>query len=76
MADFEILTAEEIAELQKWDTPSVCNALEIICPERRTRGYTVDPPDLLVPRTSAPWSAMPAAGPSVPCTSRKCRPRR
>ena len=29
MADFEILSAEEIAELQKWDTPSVCNALEI-----------------------------------------------
>ena len=42
MADFEILTAEEIAELQKWDTPSVCNALEILCPERRTRGYTVE----------------------------------
>ena len=31
-SDLELLT--------KWDTPTICNALEIIVPERRATGFT------------------------------------
>jgi regulator of RNase E activity RraA len=34
------LTDAELAELRKLDTPTVCNALEIVAPERRTLGFT------------------------------------
>ena len=37
------LTKELIAELQSIDTPTVCNALENIVPERRGYGYTTQP---------------------------------
>ena len=37
------LTEELIAQLQALDTPTVCNALEIVAPERRGYGYTTDP---------------------------------
>src|SRR5271154_5839858 len=37
----------ERAALIALDTPSVCNALEIVAPERRTKGFTVRP--LLAP---------------------------
>jgi len=33
----------DIQKLAQWDTPTICNALEIVCPERRGYGYTVDP---------------------------------
>jgi regulator of RNase E activity RraA len=36
------LTASLIADLQAFDTPTVCNALEIVAPERRGYGYTVE----------------------------------
>lgn len=32
-----------VAQLRSLDTPTVCNALEVLAPERRGRGYTVDP---------------------------------
>ena len=34
------LTEEELAALAALDTPTVCNALEIVEPERRGFGYT------------------------------------
>jgi len=34
------LTAAELAELAKIDTPTICNALEITSPERRADGFT------------------------------------
>ena len=37
------LTANLIAELQSIDTPTACNALELLTPERRGYGYTVRP---------------------------------
>jgi regulator of RNase E activity RraA len=30
-----------LAALARWDTPTVCNALEIVVPERRATGFTV-----------------------------------
>ena len=37
------LTEDVIKELQTMDTPTVCNALEIIVPKRRGYGYTTKP---------------------------------
>jgi regulator of RNase E activity RraA len=34
------LTPEDLAALTQWDTPTICNALEEIVPERRGYGYT------------------------------------
>lgn len=35
--------ADVLTGLQALDTPTVCNALELVCPERRGSGYTVQP---------------------------------
>lgn len=37
------LTSELITDLQSIDTPTVCNALEALVPERRGYGYTTNP---------------------------------
>ena len=37
------LTADLIEQLQQFDTPTVCNALEVIAPERRGYGFTTKP---------------------------------
>ena len=37
------LTQTLIAELQSMDTPTVCNALELLVPKRRGYGYTTEP---------------------------------
>ena len=37
------ITADLIAELETIDTPTVCNALELVAPRRRGWGYTVEP---------------------------------
>lgn len=37
------ITASLIAQLETIDTPTVCNALELVAPERRGWGYTVEP---------------------------------
>lgn len=37
------LTATILAELGRLDTPTVCNALEVAAPDRRTRGFNVKP---------------------------------
>lgn len=36
-------TAEDLETLKRWDTPTICNGLEIIVPERRAIGFTVEP---------------------------------
>ncbi len=35
-----LLNEDELAALRAIDTPTVCNALEILCPERRNTGFT------------------------------------
>jgi len=40
------MTAVSEADLQRlteWDTPTICNGLEIVCPERRALGFTTEP---------------------------------
>jgi regulator of RNase E activity RraA len=41
MAD-EALSAAELAALAAIDTPTICNALEVVAPERRTIGFTTE----------------------------------
>ena len=36
------IDADALAALARWDTPTVCNALEIVVPERRATGFTVE----------------------------------
>lgn len=36
-------TPEQIAALARFDTPTICNALEIVAPERRATGFSVRP---------------------------------
>ena len=35
-----VLTEDLRQELQSFDTPTVCNLIEIVAPERRGAGYT------------------------------------
>jgi regulator of RNase E activity RraA len=35
--------AEDLRILAQWDTPTICNALELLVPERRAVGFTVEP---------------------------------
>ena len=44
------LPASVLEALKKFDTPTICNAMEIVAPERRLYGYTVKP--LVCPMTS------------------------
>ncbi len=36
-------TKADLAALKQWDTPTICNALEIVVPERRAIGFTCRP---------------------------------
>lgn len=36
-------TRADLERLQQWDTPTICNGLEIVAPERRAIGFTVEP---------------------------------
>lgn len=36
-------TREDLEALRAWDTPTICNALELVVPERRGHGFTVRP---------------------------------
>ena len=36
-------TAADLVALEAWDTPTICNGLELIVPERRAIGFTVEP---------------------------------
>ncbi len=46
------LTDADLAALRHFDTPTVCNALEVVAPERRGFGYSVEP--LYCPRPELP----------------------
>ena len=35
-------TAADLDLLRQWDTPTICNGLELIVPERRAIGFTVE----------------------------------
>lgn len=48
----DILNESELAALRALDTPTVCNALEVVAPERRAYGFTTTP--LVCPRPSLP----------------------
>lgn len=39
----KMLSAEVLKELATLDTPTVCNALEVVMPDRRGHGFTVSP---------------------------------
>ena len=36
-------TAADLEILKRWDTPTICNGLELVAPERRAIGFTVEP---------------------------------
>jgi len=36
-------TAADLEILKRWDTPTICNGLELVVPERRAVGFTVEP---------------------------------
>ncbi len=36
-------TLSDLEALREWDTPTICNGLELIVPERRAIGFTVEP---------------------------------
>ncbi len=38
-----MVTAETLKQLATWDTPTICNALELVAPHRRGTGFTVQP---------------------------------
>jgi regulator of RNase E activity RraA len=38
----QVLSEAEIAALRAFDTPTICNALEIVVPERRALGFTTE----------------------------------
>ena len=40
MTDF---TSDDLRLLATWDTPTICNALEVVAPHRRATGFTVRP---------------------------------
>ncbi len=38
-----VFSREDLERLKQWDTPTICNGLEIVVPERRAIGFTVEP---------------------------------
>ncbi len=42
MAD-PLYSRDDLKALQQWDTPTICNGLEIVVPGRRAIGFTVEP---------------------------------
>ena len=69
----EQLNETELAALRAWDTPTICNALELTSPDRRAIGFTVEPlvcafPDLApivgYARTATIRSFQPATRPA------------
>jgi hypothetical protein len=41
--DAPLFTAADLETLRQWDTPTICNGLELIEPGRRAVGFTVEP---------------------------------
>ena len=36
-------TRADLDLLRRWDTPTICNAMEVVAPARRGRGFTLQP---------------------------------
>jgi regulator of RNase E activity RraA len=73
-------TREQLAALAKFDTPTICNGLEIVVPERRGHGYTVEhlecanpalPPIVGFARTVTIRSVQPTARPADEMRTRR-----
>ena len=67
------LSQEQLDALARFDTPTVCNALEIVAPERRALGFTSEPlvcadpglpPMVGYARTATIRAAAPSAAPA------------
>jgi regulator of RNase E activity RraA len=43
MTSSHLFTQDDLQALTQWDTPTICNALELLVPERRAIGFTVEP---------------------------------
>jgi len=43
-------THADLEALAQWDTPTICNGLELIVPERRAIGFTVEPMVAVAPK--------------------------
>ena len=43
-------TRADLETLRQWDTPTICNGLELVVPERRAIGFTVEPMVCLYPK--------------------------
>lgn len=65
-------TAADLEILKRWDTPTICNGLELLVPERRAIGFTVEqmvavdrsfPPIVGLARTGLIRSKEPPRGP-------------
>ncbi|MCU0886805.1 MAG: RraA family protein [Rubritepida sp.] len=61
-------TQADLDALCAWDTPTICNALEIVVPQRRSHGFTVRP------LTCAHPSMPPICGPARVGTIRAAHP--
>ena len=48
-------TQADLERLKQWDTPTICNGLELIVPERRAIGFTVEPMAVLHPDAAPLW---------------------
>ena len=64
------IDAEDLQKLARWDTPTICNGLELVCPERRAIGFTTEPLVCLNPSLQpvvgyASTATIRAAGPSI-----------
>jgi len=68
-------TAADLEILTRWDTPTICNALELVSPERRAIGFTVEPvvaadrklrPIVGLARTGTIRAKEPPRGPVLP----------
>ena len=46
------ISNSDLMQLTQWDTPTICNAIEITNPERRGFGYTINPMSCLAPKLS------------------------
>ncbi|MCZ6629490.1 MAG: RraA family protein [SAR324 cluster bacterium] len=68
MMTVETLNETELKALGGFDTPTICNALEIVAPERRGFGYTVQP--MVCPFPELP----PMVGYARTATARAMRP--
>ena len=38
-----LFDATDLEALRRWDTPTICNAIEVVAPARRGRGFTLKP---------------------------------